>query len=105
MDDRHRFTVVERYGATAQFLHWTTVLLVVVAYTASVGGSEARIYSSVNGFSHVLHELLGLCVFALTLARACWRTIFPSPKSPEMPAWMAIGLIRRFNLFASDRKC
>ena len=32
-----------------------------------------------------------MSVFALTMARVCWRTIFPSPKSPEMPAWMDIG--------------
>ena len=91
MQARHPFTVVERYGATAQLLHWTTVLLVVVAYIASVGGLETRIYSSVNDFSRGLHELLGMSVFGLTLVRACWRTIFPSPTSPEMPAWMEIG--------------
>ena len=33
----HPFTFVERYSATAQLLHWTTVVLVVVAYIASVG--------------------------------------------------------------------
>jgi len=64
---------------------------VVVAYIVSVGGPETRIYSSVNDFSRGLHELLGMSVFALTMARVCWRTTFPSPKSAEMPAWMAIG--------------
>jgi Prokaryotic cytochrome b561 len=88
---RHPFTVVERYSATAQLLHWTTVLLVALAYIASVGSSETRIYSSVNDFSRGLHELLGMSVFALTLARVCLRTIFPSPKSPEMPAWIETG--------------
>ena len=75
MHGRHPFTVVERYNATAQLLHWTTVLLVVVAYVVSVGGSETRIYSSVNDFSRGLHELLGMSVFALTLVRACWREV------------------------------
>jgi cytochrome b561 len=32
-----------------------------------------------------------MSVFALTLVRLCWRTIFPSPKSPEMPTWMEVG--------------
>lgn len=40
MHARQPFTVVERYSATAQVLHWTTVLLVVVAYIASVGESR-----------------------------------------------------------------
>jgi cytochrome b561 len=91
MHTRHPFTVVERYDATAQVLHWTTVLLVAVAYIASVGGSETRIYSSANDFSRSLHELLGISVFALTLVRVCWRAIFPPPKSPEMSAWMELG--------------
>ena len=91
MHARQPFTVVERYSATAQVLHWTTVLLVVVAYIASVGGSETRIYSSANDFSRSLHELLGISVFALTLVRVCWRASFPPPKSPEMSAWMELG--------------
>ena len=91
MHARQPFTVVERYSTTAQLLHWTTVLLVVVAYIASVGGSETRIYSSANDFSRSLHELLGMSVFALTLVRVTWRAIFPPPKSSEMPAWMELG--------------
>jgi cytochrome b561 len=91
MQARHPFTVVERYSTTAQLLHWTTVLLVVAAYIASVGGSETRIYSSANDFSRGLHELLGMSVFALTLVRVCWRAMFSPPKSADMPAWMELG--------------
>jgi cytochrome b561 len=88
---RHPVTVREHYSTTAQLLHWTTVLLVVGAYIASVGGSETRIYSSVNDFSRGLHELFGLSVFALTLVRMCWRAMYPPPKGPDMPAWMELG--------------
>jgi cytochrome b561 len=91
MHARHPFTVVERYSATARLFHWLTALLVVVAYIVSVGGPEMGVYSAVNDFSRGSHELLGMIVFALTMARVCWWTIFPSPKSPEMPAWMEIG--------------
>ena len=83
--------VVERYTATARLFHWLTALLVVAAYLVSVGGPETRVYSPTNDFSRGLHELLGISVFALTLARVCWRAIFPPPKSPEMPAWMELG--------------
>jgi cytochrome b561 len=87
----HPFSVVERYSATARLFHWLTALLVVVAYIASIGGPETRIYSAVNDFSRGLHELLGMSVFVLTLARVCWRAISPPPKSPDMPAWMELG--------------
>jgi cytochrome b561 len=83
--------VVERYSATARHFHWLTALLVVVVYVVTVGGPEMRVYSAVNDFSRGSHELLGMSVFALATARVCWRAIFPSPKSPEMPAWMEIG--------------
>src|SRR3981081_3637996 len=91
MHARQSLTVIERYSATAQVLHWLTALLVVVAYIVSVGGSETRVYLSVNDFSRGLHELFGMSVFALTLVRVCWRAIFSPPKSPDMPAWMELG--------------
>ena len=90
MHARHPSTVVERYSATARLFHWLTALLVVVAYIVSVGGAETRVYSAVNDLSRGSHELLGMSVLAL-MARVCWPTIFPSPKSPEMPVWMEIG--------------
>ena len=83
--------VVERYGATAQLFHWLTALLVVVAYIVSVGGPETRVYSPANDFGRGLHELLGISVFALTLARVGWRAIFAPPKRPEMAAWAELG--------------
>lgn len=85
------YTVVECYSAAAQLLHWTTMLLVVVAYLTSVGGSEMRIYSSADDFSRSVHELLGMSVFALTLMRVCWRAIFSPLTSPDMPTWMEQG--------------
>jgi cytochrome b561 len=36
-----RQLTIARYSATAQLLHWTTALLVVVAYIVSVGGPES----------------------------------------------------------------
>ena len=91
MRARHPLTVGEPYSATAQLLHWITVLLVVGAYIASVGGPETRVYSSVNDSSRGLHELFGLTVFALTLLRMCWRAMYPPPRGPDMPAWMELG--------------
>lgn len=91
MHARYPVNVVERYSATARMFHWLTVLLVLVAYIMSVGGPETRVYAAVNNLSRGSHELLGISVFALTVVRVCWRAIFPSPKSPEMPAWIEVG--------------
>ena len=82
---------VVRYSTIAQLLHWLTALLVVAAYVVSIGGPETRVYAAADDFSRGLHELLGVSVFALTLVRMSWRAIFPPPKEPEKPAWMAHG--------------
>jgi cytochrome b561 len=83
--------IVERYSRTAQLFHWVTVLLVVAAYITSVGGPETRVYALANDFIRGLHELLGMSVFVLTLARVSWRAISPPPASPAMPVWMELG--------------
>src|SRR5258708_15326683 len=83
-----RQLTVTRYSATAQLLHWTTALLVVVAYIVSVGGSETRVYSSANDFSRGLHELLGMSVFALTVLRVYWRGGFSPPRIPPSTPWL-----------------
>jgi len=57
MQARQLLPVSQRYGTTAQLLHWTTALLVVAAYITSVGGSETHIYSATNDFDRGLHEL------------------------------------------------
>jgi cytochrome b561 len=77
-----------RYSAMAQIFHWTTAVLVVVAFTFGPGGSEQRVYSAARDFDRQLHETLGMCVFLLTLARLAWRRFDPPPAQPPMPPWM-----------------
>jgi cytochrome b561 len=83
--------VIGRYSAPAQLSHWLTALLVVAAYITSVGGPEASVYAPANDFSRGLHELIGVSIFVLTLARVSWRVFFPPPAQPAMPIWMALG--------------
>jgi cytochrome b561 len=83
--------VIERYSATARLFHWVTALVVIAAYVTSVGGSEARVYAPENDFGRGLHELLGMGVYVLTVARVSWRAFFPPPQSPPMPALMELG--------------
>jgi cytochrome b561 len=82
------FSTRLRYGAVAQFFHWTTAILVVVAYIMGPGGSEQRVYATALDFTRQTHETLGVCVFALVLVRILWRLIDPAPEGPPMKAWM-----------------
>ncbi len=82
------FSTHERYGAVAQFFHWTTAIVAVAAFVYGPGGSEQRVYAAARDFDRQLHETLGLVVFALTLARLLWRAFDGAPDTPPMPAWM-----------------
>ena len=73
--------------------HFTrlTAATVLFAFLVSVGGPETRIYDPQNVFSLGLHELLGLLVFGLTLARLAWRAFTPTPPELQMPRWMSLS--------------
>jgi cytochrome b561 len=76
------------YGPVAIAFHWLTVLLVIAAYVLGLGGSEARVYAPANDFNRAVHEVLGLSVFGLTLARLAWKLAAPSPPRPPIAPWM-----------------
>jgi cytochrome b561 len=78
------------YGPVAQAIHWTTAILVVVAYSYGPGGSEQRVYSVARNFDRQLHETLGVCVFALAVMRVLWRMVDTRPDAPQVPRWMNI---------------
>ena len=77
-----------RYGTVAQILHWTTAVLVVIAFVYGPGGSEQRVYSVAKDFERQLHETLGMSVLALTLIRLVWRAFDGVPDDPPMAPWM-----------------
>jgi cytochrome b561 len=85
------FSTQLRYGAVAQFFHWATAILVLVAFIFGPGGSEERVYSLAKDFDRQLHETLGLSVFALVLMRLAWRAFDGTPEDPPMPPWMRLS--------------
>jgi cytochrome b561 len=82
------FSTRLRFGAAAQFFHWATAILVVVAFVYGPGGSEERVYSMARDFDRQLHETLGMSVFAITLLRLAWRAFDGVPDEPPMARWM-----------------
>ena len=80
-----------RYGTVAQFIHWATAILVLIAFIYGPGGSEQRVYSPARDFDRQLHETLGLCVFALAVMRVLWRMLDTWPAPRETARWMAIA--------------
>ena len=66
-------------------------ILVLAAFIFGPGGSEERVYSPARDFDRQLHETLGLCVLALVVVRALWRTLDGAPEPPEVARWMDIA--------------
>ena len=78
-----------RYGPVAQAFHWSTVVLVLLAYLLSVGGPEVRIYTPALDDARRLHETLGIILFGTVLLRLLWRLFDTPPSSPSGATWMA----------------
>lgn len=78
------------YGTVAQALHWATAVLVLVAFTYGLGGSEERVYSAARDAQRRLHETLGLLVLTLVLVRLAWRAFDVRPDPPAVPRWMGV---------------
>jgi cytochrome b561 len=81
----------DRYGATAQALHWITAVVVLFAFIYGPGGSEERVYSAARDFKRQLHETLGMAVFTLLIVRILWRAIDTRPDPPQVPRWMGLA--------------
>lgn len=78
------------YSGLEQVLHWTTAILVLVAFIYGPGGSEERVYAVARDAERRLHETLGLSVLVLTLLRLGWRAFDHRPDPPAVPRWMGL---------------
>lgn len=82
-----------RYGRFAQFLHWLTAVLVLLAFLYGPGGPESRVYAASRDFDRHLHETLGTAVFILLIVRLAWRVIDTRPEPAPVSRWMGWAAI------------
>lgn len=86
-------TLVSRYAASSRWLHWLTVLLLVVIIPLGIWiryfepadqSFKLRLYN--------VHESLGVLVFVLVLLRLVNRHLNPPPPLPaDMPTLMVLA--------------
>lgn len=78
---------LERYGLTAQALHWVMFLLIAAAF--GVGLWMAGLPIGPQRFKAVpWHKAIGVTIFAVVILRLLWRWRHPAPALPAgMPAW------------------
>jgi cytochrome b561 len=78
----------QRYGRVAQWLHWVTAILVLIAFIVGEGGPEQRVYSAERASQLILHESIGTAVLIIVAVRLAWRFFDRAPDEPPMPGWM-----------------
>lgn len=81
--------VSERYGVTAQLLHWATLALVVAQPLLAELAEEA----GRGGEAYAAHRSVGITLLALTLLRIAWRSVRPPPAPPPMPRWQRLAAV------------
>lgn len=80
-----------RYGAVAQFFHWTIVILIIVQYTLAnqadklpLGAAKIAVLAR--------HKSFGITILTLVLLRLVWRWMSAQPLDPPgMARWQTIG--------------
>ena len=82
----------QRYGAVAQAIHWLTAILVLAAWLV------AGTWEGGHPEMKVLHETLGLGVFALVILRILWRGLDRRPA--ELPGNRFLAVIARLTHWA-----
>ncbi|SER01586.1 cytochrome b561 [Solimonas aquatica] len=78
------------YSATAKWLHWLTLLLMLGGYTLGFIMADLPV-SPTRLKMFVSHKWIGVTVFLLSLIRVLWRLAVPPPQPVAMPAWQRLA--------------
>jgi cytochrome b561 len=82
-------TPINRYGLVPRFLHWTTVILVIVAWTLGTFGDDLP-KGAAQAAGLFVHISAGLLILGTLIARLAWRLADPPPppEPNEFSRWL-----------------
>lgn len=80
---------IDRYGAVPQFLHWMTVILVIVAWTLGTF-DDALPKGAARATGLFVHISAGLLILVALITRLAWRAAEPPPllQPNEFGRWL-----------------
>jgi cytochrome b561 len=78
-----------RYGIVPQFLHWVTVVLLIVAWTLGTFGDELP-KGEGRATALLIHISAGLLIVVTLIVRLAWRVAVPAPppESNQFGRWL-----------------
>lgn len=81
----------KRYGMVPQLLHWTTVFLVIIAWTLGMFGDELPEGNS-RAIGLFIHISAGLLILTALIIRLAWRVADPPPppEPNELGNWLGV---------------
>jgi cytochrome b561 len=83
-----------RYDTPSRVFHWTTALVVTVAFILGPEGFGRLMRQGVDPATQtsiVWHETLGIIVFVLTVLRLLWMALRPTTPQFPMAGWMQLS--------------
>jgi cytochrome b561 len=80
----------ERYGAVAQFLHWSMFAVIALQLIGGQLMDELPKKTAIRGFAYDAHETLGLVLLGLVFLRIAWKIANPAPAETG-PAWQKLA--------------
>jgi cytochrome b561 len=79
---------IHRYGLAPRFLHWLTVILVLVAWTLGTFGDDLP-KGAARDTGLFVHISAGLLILMALVVRLAWRVAEPPPPEPnEFGRWL-----------------
>jgi cytochrome b561 len=80
---------IHRYGLAPRFLHWLTVILVIVAWTLGTFGDDLP-KGAARDTGLFVHISAGLVILIALIMRLAWRVVEPPPpvESNEFGRWL-----------------
>jgi cytochrome b561 len=80
-----------RYGIVPQFLHWVTVILVIVAWTLGTFGDELP-KGEGRATGLLIHISAGLLIVVTLMVRLAWRVATSNANGMINPATEAVAI-------------
>lgn len=83
-----------RYDVVSKGFHWVTAIIVFAAFVLGPGDFGHLIDAGIDPGTRwdiVLHESLGISVFAITLMRLIWIAMRAGAPKHEMARWMLLA--------------
>jgi len=74
-------STVKNYNKTLRAIHWLSAVTIIAMFALGIWMMSLTYYSEWYKIGPFWHKSVGIALFGLTLFRAVWKTVTPSPET------------------------